>query len=136
MFAHTRAMVAAAAHAFIVGRKVAGVFDHSARRDLRIAAESRGDQLQGFDGDRGAKFGGTLPELYDAGEEAFISMEIDGEKVRGHDRTTSHSYMAQVTDRLVQLYDYGEDAWFAFDIRSTESGHGYREAAPEESRSE
>jgi hypothetical protein len=56
-------MVAAAAHAFISGKKVAGVHDHEAGQDLQIAAETRGDRLQGFDGDRLANFAGTLPEL-------------------------------------------------------------------------
>ena len=71
MSPQTRAMVAAAAHAFIYGKKVAGVHDHSTEQDLQIAAETRGDRLQGFDGDRSARFGGTLPELYDAGEDAY-----------------------------------------------------------------
>jgi hypothetical protein len=109
-------MVAAAAYAFISGKKVAGVHDHAAGQDLRIAAECRGDQLQGLDGDRSAKFGGTLPELYDAADKTFVSLEIDGLKARGFDRGTSSSYAVQVSDRLVQLYDYSPGAWFAFDI--------------------
>jgi hypothetical protein len=121
MVPHTRAMIAAAAYAFVTGKKVAGVHDHASGRDLRIAAESRGDRLQGFDGDRAAKFGGTLPELYDAGDKTFVSFEIDGAKVRGYDRGSSSSYAAQVTDRLVQLYDYSQSAWFAFDIQVVES---------------
>lgn len=117
MHPHTRAMVAAAAHAFIIGRKVAGIYDHSAGRHLRIAAEARGEQLQGFDGDRPARFGGTLPELYDAGDRVFVSLEIDGATARGHDRSTSSSYSANVTESLVQLYDYSQGAWFAFDVQ-------------------
>ncbi|MGO4167207.1 hypothetical protein [Novosphingobium sp. PhB57] len=129
MLPETRAMIAAAAYAFVAGKKVAGVFDHSAKRDLQIAAESRGTQLQGFDGDRAVKFGGTLPEIYDTGAEAFVSMEIDGAKVRGHDRGADHAYSAQVTDHFVQLYDYGESAWFTFDIRGAEPGYGYHRGA-------
>ncbi|NIJ33401.1 hypothetical protein FHS98_001780 [Sphingomonas oligoaromativorans] len=110
-------MVAAAAHAFIIGRKVAGIYDHSAGRHLRIAAEARGEQLQGFDGDRPARFGGTLPELYDAGDRVFVSLEIDGATARGHDRSTSSSYSANVTESLVQLYDYSQGAWFTFDVQ-------------------
>jgi hypothetical protein len=45
-------MIAASAYAFVTGKKVAGVYDHLEKRDLRIAAEAKGDQLQGFDGDR------------------------------------------------------------------------------------
>ncbi|UAK25234.1 hypothetical protein [Sphingomonas nostoxanthinifaciens] len=117
MLPHIRAMVAAAAHALIIGRKVAGIYDHAAGRHLRIAAESQGIHLQGFDGDRQAKFGGSLPELYDAGDRSFVSMEIDGATARGHDRGSSSAYSADVTDRQVQLYDYGERAWFAFDVQ-------------------
>ena len=120
MFPHTRAMVAAAAYAFIVGKKVAGIHDHWSGQDLQIAAECRGSQLQGFDGDRSVKFGGTLPEIYDAGDKAFVSLEIAGSKVRGYDRGSSSSYAAEVSERLVQLYDYSQSAWFAFAIQVSE----------------
>lgn len=117
MVPHTRAMVAAAAYAFITGRKVAGIYDHSAGKHLRIAAEARGEHLQGFDGDRSVRFGGTLPELYDAGEKAFISLEIDGTTARGYDRGSSSPYSITVTDRVVQTYDHSQSAWFAFDVQ-------------------
>lgn len=122
---HTRAMIAAAAFAFVTGKKVAGIHDHSAGRDLRIAAERRGNQLQGSDGDRAAKFGGTLPEIYDAGDKAFVSFEIAGTKVKGYDRASSGFYEAQVTDGLVQLYDHNEGAWFAYDIQDAEAERSY-----------
>lgn len=117
MVPHTRAIVAAAAYAFIARDKVAGVHDHSPGKDLRIAAECRGNQVQGFDGDRTTKFGGTLPELYDAGDKTFVSIEIDGTKLIGYDRGSSSHYAAEVTDRIVQLYDYSQSEWFAFEIQ-------------------
>lgn len=117
MLPHTRAIVAAAAYAFISGRKVAGVHDHAQERDLQIAAEARGEQLQAYDGDRSARFGGTLPELYDAGDEAFVSLAIDGQTAQGYDRKSSSHYSLKVTDAVVQLYDHGSAAWFAFSIQ-------------------
>jgi hypothetical protein len=118
MAPHTRALVAAAAFAFITGKKVAGVYDHSLGKNLRIAAECRGDQLQGFDGDRLAGFGGQLPEIYDDGDKVFISLEIADGSVRGYDRGSACSYVAKVTDQQVQVYDHGASAWFAFDIQT------------------
>jgi len=112
-------MVAAAAHAFIFGKKVAGVHDHETGEDLQIAAEARGDRLQGFDGDRSAKFSGTLPELYDAGDDAFVSLKIDGLTAQGYDRRSSSHYSLTVTDQVVQLYDHAASAWFAFSIQVT-----------------
>jgi len=119
---HTRALIAAAAHAAITGGKVAGVYDHAASRHLKIAAERRGDRLQAFDGERSANLSGTLPDLYDDGDAAFISLEIDGMTARGYDRGSGGFYIANVTDRLVQLYDYSESAWFAFAIQTNEDG--------------
>lgn len=118
MLPHTRALVAASAHAVVIGRKVAGIYDHAAGRHLRIAAESRDRRVQGVDGDRSAMFGGTLPELFDDGDKMFVSMEIDGTTTRGYDRGAAGAYVAEVGDRLVQLYDHGEAAWFAFDIQT------------------
>ncbi len=118
MSPHTRAMVAAAAHAFICGRKVAGVHDHQTGQDLQIAAEAREGRLQGFDGDRSAKFGGTLPELYDAGDDAFVSLEIDGATAQGYDRRSASHYSLTVTDEIVQLFDHSVGAWFAFSIQT------------------
>ena len=117
MSPHTRAMVAAAAHAFMFGNKIAGVHDHEAGRDLRIAAEVQGNRLQGLDGDRSAKFSGTPFELYDAGDDAFVSLEIDGLKAQGYDRSSSSHYSLSVTDQIVQLYDHAASAWFAFSIQ-------------------
>ena len=111
-------MIAASAYAFVTGRKVAGLFDHAAGRDLQVAAEARGERLQGIDGNRGAEFGGTLPELYDAGDEGFVSLEIDGAKARGFDRGSSGHYSLEVGEGFVQLYDHAEGAWFAFGVKA------------------
>ena len=126
---HTRAMIAAATFAYLTGKKVAGIYDHAAARDLRIAAECRGDQLQGVDGDRAVKFGGTLPEIYDAGDKVFVSFAAEGAGVKGYDRGTSSFYEGKVTDGAVQVYDYGENAWFAYDIQDAGSLASYHRAA-------
>lgn len=110
-------MVAAAAHAFISGKKVAGVHDHAAGQDLQIAAETRGGRLKGLDGDRSAKFSGTLAELYDAGDDSFVSLQIDGVTAKGYDRRSSSHYSLTITDQVVQLYDHSAGAWFAFTIQ-------------------
>ena len=118
----TRALIAASAHAVITGKKVAGIYDHAAERHLLIAAECRGNRLQGFDGERQVKFGGTLPELYDEANAAFVSLAIEGARATGYDRSSSGFYTAEVTERQVQLYDHSENAWFAFDVQVAEEG--------------
>ncbi|MEM7687660.1 MAG: hypothetical protein AAF291_01430 [Pseudomonadota bacterium] len=125
MSPHTRAMIAAATFAVITGKKVAGIYDHAAGQRLKIAAECRGDQLQGFDGDRGAKFGGTLPEIYDAGDQSYVSITIDGASASGHDRASAGDYSARVADGVVQLYDYAEDAWFAYDVQDPDKARSF-----------
>jgi hypothetical protein len=113
-------MVAASAHAVIIGKKVAGIYDHAAGQHLQIAAECRGNRLQGIDGERSAKFGGTLPELYDGGDKVFISLEADGTTARGYDRGSAGFYVAEVTDRGVQVFDHSQGDWFAFDVQVAE----------------
>lgn len=122
-------MIAAATFASLTGKKVAGIHDHAAGQDLRIAAECRGEQLQGFDGDRGTRFGGTFPEIYDEGEQAFISFERNGAEVKGYDRQSGTFYTAQLSDDLVQLYDHGAAAWFAYDVQDPQSRRSYHRAA-------
>lgn len=114
----TRAMIAATAHAFVIGKKVTGLYDHSAGRHLRIAAESRKPYLQGYDGDRDARFGGTLPELRDAGSGAQVHMIVRGSTVTGYDKSSSGHFTAEVTERLVQLYDHVDGVWFVYDVQS------------------
>jgi len=122
MQSHIRALVAASAHAIIIGRKVAGIYDHAAGRHLRIAAESRDNRVQALDGERSSRFGGTLPELYDEMDRSFVSIETEGKTARGYDRASSGYYVAEVSDRLVQLYDHQLEAWFAFDIQTATEG--------------
>jgi hypothetical protein len=110
-------MIAACAHAVIIGRKVSGLYDHSAGRYLRIAAERRGNHVQALDGERSARFGGTLPELYDEGEGAFTSLETDGNLAKGYDRASAGFYSVQITERLAQLYDHNDGRWFAYDVQ-------------------
>ena len=114
---HTRALFAAAAFAVISGKKAAGLHDHASGIDRRIAAECRGDRLQGFDGDRSVQFGGVLPEVYDFGDQAFISLKIEEGRAHGYDRRTASACVAQVSGGRVQLFDHAENAWFTYDVQ-------------------
>lgn len=115
MQAHRRALVAASAYSVITGQKVAGLYDFAAGEHLRVAAECRGKQVQGADGDRSSAFGGNLPDIYDAADKAFVSLEVEGDKARGYDHGSAGHYEARVTDRLIQLYDHAQQAWFSFE---------------------
>jgi hypothetical protein len=113
---HIRAIIAASVHALLNGQKVSGLFDHAAGQHLRVAAEARSTRVQGYDGDRDVRFGGTLPEIRETGGDVSLHMEIEGGGVRGYDRSSSGHFWAQANERLVQIYDYAEGAWFAFDV--------------------
>lgn len=125
MAPHTRSMIAAVAFAHRTGKKVAGLYDHACAQDRRIAAEFRADQLQGFDGDRNVRFGGALPEVFDAGDKAFVSFEVGSDTIRGYDRSTSTFFTATVGEGVVQVYDHGEGAWFAYDIQDADAPRSY-----------
>lgn len=131
MHAHTRAMIAATAFAIVTGKKAAGVHDHTAGHDLQIAAECRDGQVRGFDGDRKARFGGTLPEIRDEGDAGFISAQATGSRVEGYDRISAGFYTADVAGGLVQVYDHALDSWFAYDIQNPQAASSYHRAANE-----
>lgn len=128
MAPHTRSMIAAVAFAYRTGKKVAGLYDHAAGQDRRIAAEFRANQVQGFDGDRQAQFGGTLPEIFDAGDKAFVSFRPDKDTINGYDRSTSTFFTAEVRGGLVQVYDHGESQWFAYDVQDADAAQSYHRA--------
>jgi hypothetical protein len=111
-------MIAATAHAFVIGKKVAGLYDHTVARHLRIAAESRKEHVQGYDGDRDARFGGSLPEIRDAAGGTQVRMVVQGATASGYDRGSSSHFTAEVGERVVQLYDHAEGAWFAYDVHA------------------
>lgn len=130
MKAHSRALVAATTFALVTGKNVAGVFDHASGQDHRIAAQARGNQVQGVDGDRSAKFGGTLPEIFDGGDRAYFSFEVTGDQAKGYDRGSAGFFEARVDKGLVQVFDHAENAWFAFDIQDADAASSYyRESA-------
>lgn len=114
---HIRAIIAASAFALIGGKKVAGLYDHKAGRHLRVAAEARGGHVQGYDGDRDARFGGTLPEIRDTDGGVSLHIEAGDGTIRGYDRSSSGHFSVVVSERVVQLYDHSESAWFAFDVQ-------------------
>ena len=115
---HTRALIAASAYAVLTGRKVAGLYDHAAARDRDIAAECRGNRVQGVDGDRSATFGGTLPELRDDSDGSYVSLVVDGSKASGYDRASQSHYAVEIAGPVIQIYDHTAKAWFAFEIRN------------------
>lgn len=114
---HIRAIIAASVFALVEGGKVAGLYDHVAGRHLRIAAEARGEHLQGYDGDRNVRFGGGLPEIRDESGDLSLHVEIGDGTAKGYERRSSSHFSVVVTKRSLQLYDYSESAWFAFDVQ-------------------
>ncbi|WP_241823805.1 hypothetical protein [Sphingomonas sp. Sph1(2015)] len=115
-----RAIIAASSHALVTGRKVAGLYDQTLDRHRRIAAEARGEHLQGLDGDRNVKFGGSLPELRETGTGAAIYMEVADGMTKGFDRSSAGHFTCRIEDQVVQLYDHADSAWFTFVVQAVE----------------
>ncbi len=44
-------------------------------------------------------------------------MVVQGATADGYDRSSSGHFTAEVGERLVQLHDHGEGAWFAYDVQ-------------------
>ena len=123
---HTRAMIAAASFAVLTGKKVAGLYDHTTGQDLRIAAEARGDSVQGFDGDRAAKFGGTLPEIHDAADQALSRAPATAPHARPRPRLVNRLHRARRQQRRASLRSR-QNHWFSYDVLDpAKDGQYYR----------
>lgn len=120
-----RAVIAAVAFACTTGKPVAGLFDHDAARDRRVAAERRDDRVKGFDGERNVAFGGTLPEIHDEGTKAYLSFTIEGDQVRGFDRASGGHFEARVGEGVVQVFDHAQGTWFAYDVQDAGAAASY-----------
>ncbi|MBH0114899.1 hypothetical protein I5E68_18280 [Novosphingobium sp. YJ-S2-02] len=126
---HTRAIVAATAFALVTGKKVAGLYDHTAARDLRVAAEARDNAVQGVDAESGTKFGGTLPDILVAKERTWISFALENGEVTGYDRASATHFTARVENGAVQVYDHAGATWFAYEVQDASAPQSYyREA--------
>ena len=61
-------------------------------------------------------------DLYDDGDKAFVSLDVVGTRASGYDRGSATHYVAEVTDRLIQVYDYGLSSWFAYEVQVVGEG--------------
>lgn len=125
----TRALIAALGFASITGKTVAGLHDHAAMRDRRLAAQRRGQAVQAHDGDRDLHFGGTLPDIRDQNGQPLLALTLEGHSLRAYDRTANAFYEARVSDGLVQVFDHAAGAWFAYDVQNADAPNRYHRAS-------
>jgi hypothetical protein len=112
----TRACVA-----YVAGRAISAsggshIYDYSQSRRISIGGSVNGPIVNVYDYDRGCHFSGTLPQLYDYGMSAHVSIEINGTQFKGYDYGAGHHFSGTVNGSSISIYDYGESRHFKYSL--------------------
>jgi hypothetical protein len=113
---NTRACVAYTAAKLISGGGSSSVYDYSQSRYVNVGGSVSKSHVGVFDYERGCHFSGSLPNLYDYGRSAHVSLQIDGNSFSGFDYGDSHHFSGTVNGNSVSLYDYGEGRYFSYSV--------------------
>ncbi|WP_063897285.1 hypothetical protein [Caballeronia zhejiangensis] len=113
----TRACVA-----FVVGSVIGSpgrtsVYDYSRSTYIQFGGTVDGENVNVYDHERGCHFSGTLPQVYDYGTGAHVSIEINGSNFSGYDFGAGHHFNGTVNGANVQLYDFDASEYFNFQLR-------------------
>jgi hypothetical protein len=124
----TRALIAALGFASITGKTVAGLHDHAAMRDRRLAAQRRGQAVQAHDGDRDLHFGGTLPDIRDQNGQP-LSRSLEGHSLRAYDRTANAFTRPASATGWCRSSTMPPGPWFAYDVQDADAPNRYHRAS-------
>jgi hypothetical protein len=113
---NTRACVAYVAGKLISGSSSTSVYDHARSRHIRFSGSVAGSHVRIYDHDRGCHFSATLPNLYDYGRSAHVSLKINGAEFKGYDYGDGHHFSGAVKGSAVSVYDSGESTHFNYGL--------------------
>lgn len=113
---NTRACVAYVAGKTSTGSGSSHVYDYSQSRHVSVSGSVTGRCVSVYDYDRGCHFSGTLPQLYDYGTGAHVSIEMNGNQFTGYDYGAGHHFSGSVSGSSISIYDYGESQYFNYSL--------------------
>jgi hypothetical protein len=108
-------------HRLCAGRVISGsagssVYDYSRLRHLNISGSIDENAVGVYDHERSCPFSGTLPNLYDYGTKAHLTLTIKGNSFDGYDYGGKHHFSGSVSGSSVSIYDYGEERHFSYSL--------------------
>lgn len=112
----TRACVAYVAGRVISGSGGSHVYDYSQSKHISIGGSINGNSVGVYDYDRGCHFSGTLPQLYDYGTSAHVSIQVNGTQLTGYDYGSGHHFSGTVNGSSISIYDHGESQHFSYSL--------------------
>jgi len=117
---NTRACIAATAGRLISGLDSSWVYDHSRSKHISIGGNIFDGCIQLYDYDRQCHFSGSGSSgdynLYDFGNQANVSLQINGNQFQGYDYDKQCHFNGSVNGNSVTLYDYGESKHFSYSV--------------------
>ena len=115
-----RACVAYVAIRLISGCAASSVYDHARSRSIRIDGAVGPTNVDVYDYDRGAHFGGGgfngAFELYDHGAAHHVELRIEGKTFEGYDYGEACPFSGDVNDTTASLYDFAKVSHFDYSV--------------------
>jgi hypothetical protein len=112
----TRACVAYVAGTKISGSSSGSIYDYAQAKNLSISGQVDGQYVNVYDYERKCYVSGMLPNLFDYGSGAPVSVEVSGQNFSGYDYSTKHHFSGSVSGNSVSLYDHGESKYFRYTV--------------------
>lgn len=112
----TRACIAYIAGRASNGSAASHIYDYQQSKYISFTGTVTGDSVAVYDYDRGCYCSGTFPQVYDYGDHAHISLEMNDTGFRGYDYGSGHHFSGTVNGAGVSIYDYGESKYFSYTL--------------------
>ncbi|MYB93620.1 hypothetical protein F4054_02205 [Candidatus Poribacteria bacterium] len=116
MNTNSRACVADIARAINSGSTSQSIYDYSQGKHISISGSVSNSSINIFDHDRRCHLSGNPDSFYDYGTESHISLKISGNQFRGYAYDQGHHYKGTVSGKSVSIFDYGEAAYFNYQV--------------------
>ena len=111
-----RASIAYVAARVITGKDSGHIYDYSQTKYINIAGSVGGKSVSVFDYSRKCYFSGQLPSLYDYGQGAYVTININGSSFSGFNYRTKSHFTGTISGSNVSFYDYEVRQYFNYTL--------------------
>jgi len=105
-----RRAIATAAVVQISKKSVPSIYSYSGSKHIHMNGNPNG----GYDYETGSHFSFNGSGIYHYGVGAHASLAVRGKTFSGYDYDTGSHFSGQINGGSVQIYDYGEGAYFNY----------------------
>ena len=115
MNSNSRACIAYVA-ASLCGAHASYVYDYSQSKYINMSGSVDSNNVHIYDYDRGCYVSGSLNNLYDYGNRAYIELSMRKFQFSGYDYHTGSYFSGEVKGNSVSVYDYETSSYYNYSV--------------------